>query len=211
MHTICHIVYDILWSPYLGAPAWSAPHLWPSELKGNVQKQFQINKFKQSIIDPVPGFILSTCRNVLGSTHSRTRLNTILCPGSQTSRPKSQGATKFRAWSHLQVSSWQACQDFTTLGNFDISSKQQQQYSHRNSSSPWMASASFCFLSFSNTRLYLSFSVVSLLQCSCCGVCAYCALAADSARVSPLFATATAAGTRRPQLTWRVNNNLGNK
>ena len=57
------------------------------------------------------------------------------------------------------------------------------------------------FLSFSNTRLYLSFSVVSLLQCSCCGVCAYCALAADSARVSPLFATATAAGTRRPQLT----------
>ena len=122
-----------------------------------------------------------------------------------------QGATKFRAWSHLQVSSWQACQDFTTLNNFEISSKQQQQYSHRNSSSPWMASASFCFLSFSNTRLYLSFSAVSLLQCSCCGVCAYCALAADSARVSPLFATATAAGTRRPQLTWRVNNNLGNK
>ena len=179
---------------------------------GNFQKHFQINNFKQSIIDPAPSFILSTCRKFLGSTHSRTQLNSYCALDPKDRGQSRQGATKFRAWSHLHLSSWQAWQDFTTLGNFEISSKQQQQYSHRNSSSPWMASASFCFLSSSNTRLYLSFSVVSLLQCSCCGVCAYCALAADSARVSPLFATtATAAGTRRPQLTWRVNNNLGNK
>ena len=96
-YDVCPTVYDIHWSPYLGAPVWSAPHLWPSELKGNFQKHFQINNFIQSIIDPAPSFILSTCRKFLCSTHSRTQLNSILCPGSQRSRPKSPKGNKIQS------------------------------------------------------------------------------------------------------------------